>query len=528
MADTLMLANITPDQYAVAEASLIDMVRSAYPALDLRRGTAIRELQIRPDAAVLALTEQRMERLRLVTGLGTMVAAGADDTEIDAVLANFNVVRRAGTAASGVVQVRVDSARTYVLAAGFTFTAMNALQYRVSVDTTARPDAAAGETQLVQAADGSYYFNVAVVAVAAGSASNIAAGTALTADTYLYGFLTASAYSNFSGGGDGETVAEAIARIPVSLSHRGLTSRLAIEAQFRQVFDTTASPIHAVSVQGYGDPAQLRDKHNVFGTATGSRVDVYVRTFVDPVVTVFNKTGVRDALGNYTFVIGPGDAAGFALIKSVSEPDSLTLGTYAFTESRSAPGIGASHHDILESEAANTVYQTATVTVSGVPDAAATHVFKVEAYVEPALTALQTVADDRDSGSVNGDIIVRTPYICNVGVVANVYVGVGQRLDVPALKSAIAAYINTRSFVQRLTRSELARVLLDRGVGRVDLGPNGMQLTGVLRDAAGTVHELKGDALDLGAIANPAAMLVPETCVFTAETSNIHLNGLIE
>ena len=123
---------------------------------------------------------------------------------------------------------------------------------------------------------------------------------------------------------------------------------------------------------------------------------------------------------------------------------------------------------------------------------------------------------------------MRTPFICSVGVVANVYVGVGQRLDVPALKTVLARYINTRSFFQRLTRSELARVLLEQGIRRVDLGVNGMQLTGLLRDAAGTVHELQGDALDLGAIANPSAMLVPETCVFVAEPGNIHLNGIIE
>jgi hypothetical protein len=535
MADQLTLADVTQEQFDVAERIVIDLLRSAYPTLDQRRGTVIRDTLVRPDAALTALSQERVERLRRLISLSTMADDGTASVEdINRILANFNMQRQDGAASTGVVRVKVNAARTYTIPSGFTLSALTGLLYRTQGLTVVKTDAteSLGEIQLFTGTDNSYYFLLPVTADSVGSEFNIPQGTAMEPLSQLYGFVSAIAYTNFSDGHDAESIASAISRIPAAISHRGLTNRTAIEAQLRDRFNGTAIALEAVSVLGYGDAGQLRDKHNVFGVAVGGRVDVYPRTFGLPVVRVLEKTGTRSAQGIYTFDIDVSEAPGYYAIRTITDKDSVALSSYLYTETRSASGLDQTRHDIDITdpviETAYTVFQAATITVSGVPDNAATHVFKVELYCAPGLEAIQTYVDDPAVRNIAADLLVRSPLVCLVTCTATLYYATHESLDLVDLQRKVAAYINSRSFVSRLTRSEIVSVLLAHGVKRVDLDSAGLRLEGRIRDASGVWHTLTGDSLDLTSIQDANVLLVPETCVFAAEIQNIHLVGVAE
>ena len=524
------LNSITQDQYSAAEAIVIDSLRTAYPNFDLRQGTALRELLVRPEATISAQRSADTQELQSVMSLSTMAATGtATAAQVDAVLANFNMTQMAGTVATGTVVVKVSTARVYTVGAGAIFTTLSGLSFTTLTAVTAQQTPVPGTAQLFTATDGTFYVLVPVTSSGTGSQYNIASGTALSPTVPLFSFISASAYSPFSGGTDGETIAQAQSRIPAALSHRGLTSRTATEAQLRDNFNGSAVTIQAVSVQGYGDVGQIRDQHTALGISVGSRVDVYTRNFVAAPITTLQYTGTLVSPGVYTFKIPAADAPGFYAIRTISDATGVAVGSYIFTETRGADGLSETFHDIdlnnIQVETAYTVWQNSIVTVHGVPAGTPTYTFKVELYQNPGLQAIQSYMDDPAVRPSGADYLARSPLICLVSCKAAVYYSAANPVDPTVLAQKLAAYINSRSFVARLTRSELISVMLANGVTQVDLGATGMTLNGSVRGADGTVYQLAGDTLDISGIQDGNNLVAPATCVFLVEPQNIVLQG---
>jgi len=457
------------------------------------------------------------------------------------ILSNFGTALGAGTKAAGSVKVNVLYSRSYIISSGFTFTAVSGASFVTTASYTFSPDPVDGEEQL-NTCDGGYYFILPVEAEEAGTTYNIAKSTALSITSNLYGFVAASAYFAFSGGTDSESVASVLARLPASLSHRGLTSCTAIEAQLRAELTDTDIVLQALSVQGYGAPAQHRDRHNVLGISVGGRADVYVRTFTGPSVLLLTKTGTRVSDGTYSFNITADDAPGFCTIHRIADPgddgSSGALGSYEFTESRGASGLETTWHDIdVDSnyvETHGTVYQTSTVTLTEVPDSAATREFSVEVFTTPGIAYIQNFMDSPiRARNVAADFLVRSPLVCLVTLTANVICTPGtssaSASEVAAeLCTQATAYINSRSFCGRLTRSELVKVLMaNSSVSHVDMSAQGMKITGTVVDALGVSHTLSGDAIDISAIRDPESLLTAETCVFMADPDGIQIQGLL-
>jgi hypothetical protein len=541
---SIQLTDITQDQYDAAEAVLIDLVRAAYPSFDLRRGTVLRDLLLRTSAQIVARDEALMEELRqkqsliaLAENAGTVDADDAD--AVNAILSNFNMTRDTGANASGQVLVRVSGDRLYTVAEGFIFTSLAGNTYDVVDSVVARttPDELANEQQLYLSDDGSYYyFFVTVQSTAPGADYTLQAGDALNAGSSLYGFIAAEAYAEFSQGLDDETIAEAITRIPAAISYRALESRISIEAKLRDEFNSAAFRIQDVAVQGYGDAAQLRDKHNPMGFAVGSRVDVYAKTFTTPHKVTIQKTGTRVAPNTYQIALSATDAPGYYAIRAISEVEATTapavgfgalptFGSYAFDEVRQPSGVADTFHDIDSAsvpEIAFSVWQQGSVVITGVPHSEAEREFKVELYTAPGLAAMQSFVDSELVRNLEADYIVRCPLICMVELHAYVYYSAAYPVDVPTMQHNLANLINTRPFGYTLTRSELVQQLLSDGATRVDLGEvHGMQLKGNVIDGSGVRHTLERDALDIQLIEDASTLLVPATVVFGAEDLNL-------
>lgn len=529
------ITTVTQTSYDVAEQALITMIRATYPTLDLRRGTVIRDLLIRPSATVYAYNTQLMADLQAKQSL-TLLAANpsATDADVNAILSNYGTSLRAGTMSSGYIILRFTQPSIYNINTGAQYTAISGQIFEATASYVIRENAAvgAGEIMLYPEASGTgttdYYGIIPVTAVETGSTYNIAAGTALEPSASLYSFISATAYSDFSGGTDAETASQAISRLPSVLSYKALESTTSIDSVLR----TNYPAVTATSTQGYSDRMQLRDKHNPFGIAVGSRVDIYARTFDTPSVSIINKTATYNtATGTYSFSLTSGEAPGMYYIKSVSEPGSATVaGSYAFLVARSAYLANNASHDIDAGYAADyafSMYQTLDVTVHGIAYAGAAHEFKVEVYSAPAISELQAYVDDPATRNKNADYMVRIPPICLVKLNLVAYYSKSQPIDTGAIKTAVADYVNSRSFVRRLTRSELACIVKSMGVIRVDF-TNGMTLTGSISGASGTIYNLQGDTLDLELVYNPAELLAPETCVFGMSVADITISEVAE
>lgn len=544
MSEISRLDSITESSFDDAVAATVDLLRTARPDLDLRAGTAVRALVVEPAATAAAALSGDIESLRRAISVESLLDGhGVSATDANAVLSNFGVSLRVGDKATGLVRIVRSISADTSLALGTTFTDVSGNAFVSTRTVRASLDPVGDEEQLVGRGDGTYYYTVPVESVSAGTGSNVVQGTEFTLDTSISGLVFCDAYADFTGGTDGENVAAAVARIPSALAYRGLTNGLSTHATLAAGLPD-ASQLRAVSCVGYRRRAMLRDKHNTLNVSVGGRADVYVRTFDAPTTVTFVSRGVRvpsdDGSVDYDVPI-PDDYAGFYAVKRIGRAEYSDIQSSLRHELVREPVDPAAWgwHDIDVSldacELAWSTWQRAHVRVHDlarypmedggvyVPQDEAD--FKVELYYAPGVPEMQALVDSPDVRNVVADHVVRTPPICLVDVVATVYRRRGTDVSPRYLEDVVAAYINSRSFTGRLTRSELANVLLQHGVESVDLGAGGMQLSGRVNGADGVWYELHGDVLDTTTAIGPdRAMLADDTVVFAAEADAVHIS----
>lgn len=538
-------AELTEDAHAAAVEAAVDLLRTKHPDLDLRAGTAVRALVVEPGAVLDASMRDVVNRLRTALSLNAMAReATVPREDAEAVLSNFGVALGGGTKATGRVRVNLVAVAPVTLRAGVFFTSEDGISFVVTETVSAAFEPAAGEERIRAAEDGSFYFTVPVEAVEVGANGNIRQGHALSTTAMVANYDSAEAWSDFSGGEDGESVAAAVARIPSALSSRGMTNALSVRARFAASLPDP-SVLRAVSCVGHRDRAMLRDKHNPLGLAVGGRVDVYARLFDAPGVVSFEVTGTldhvetdEDGTGVYRIVLPA--YPGFSAVKFVGPADQPDRqGSLQYELIRTAVEGATNDHDFDTSsdtcEIAWSAYQGAELLVrdssdygSHVVTAAATErpatkAFKVDLFWTDGIRALQSLVDDPAVRNVAADYVVRAPALCLVSMTADVRLRPGVAVTARGLAEAVEAYINTRSFTDRLTRSELANILLQNGAESVDLSAGGMYLGGRVCGADGRWYFTEGDALDLTDLGPDRAMVTPGTTVFASEPGSVQI-----
>lgn len=530
---TITLDDITKEKFDEQADLMIDMIRSKYPRLDLRRGTVLRDLLVNPDASVASVfSEQAAEQRNSASLLRLLEREEAGETvdadDVNAILSNFDMESLSGTKATGIVRVVVSSENNYTLLEGFEFRSdINGVSFTVDKDTTASVDPSSDQTKLYTGA--SNWFLVNVTCSTVGANGNIGQGEALTPQSPIYGFLSATAYKTFSGGSDVEALAKTVDRIKPSLSVRSLTSRTAVESILRDKFDDTDHPIVAVSVCGYGNEAQRRDKHNAFGVAVGGRSDVYVRNFTNLPTKAVTLSGSYEN-GVYTLDVPASEVPGMCSVYRVSDPTSDALASYQHSEEWYADGVSGTWHDIDVSkdphEAFNTEFRGVRITVSGVQGDDPGKEFRVEFVYAPNIVRMQEYVDDDAVRNTGSDFLVRGPVVINVSVSAVVRYEYSTPFDVSAAIDKICEYVNTSGFVGRLTRSEVAAILKNMGAKSVDLYNEDEMLHGYGYDAYGRMFELHGDALDVENARTADGMVTRDTCVFVVEPGNVQIRTI--
>ncbi len=524
--------DLEQNDLVASEQYLVNIIRARYPHLDIRSGTALRDLLVTPDAALHAVFSKQAAEQRKVSSLQSLLEALAsgetvDTEDVSRIMSNFNISSTAGTSARGSVRVVVSSARSYSIQRGFRFDTLDGISFTADSSVVATEQPVNDNDIKLYRGTSNFYFIVPVTCKTTGSSGNIAAGTALSIASSLSGFVAASAYGDFSGGADTEDLSSVKARIPVALSNRGLLTATSVEATLRDRFDETDHPIVAVSVVGYGNPAQLRDKHNAFGVGVGGRADIYVRNFTAPYTrTVQADFKFDEKIGKLCADIA---VPGMYNVASVSDSDTDALSSYAFSTEYTSPDQLPDGHDFDVSsdgtELAGTVWRTCRVLVEPTAGSKDDKVLSVGMICLPMATDIQSYIDDPSVRNVGVDYVVRCPAVCRVSINAVCRYEYGLVFDVDAAKSALANYVNTTGFVGRITRSEIACVLQASGAKSVDIN-DAYMLTGYVVDAKGVTHKLSGDALDLDDIEVPTSMLTKDTCVFSTTVGNINITAV--
>jgi len=551
---TITLDDITQEAFDAAAETVISGIKAYNRKLDTRDGTVLRDLLVNPEAAIEGVLSRQIDEARKCSSLKMLQEAQdageeVDQEDVNAILSNFNIKPHSGTYAKGIVKVVVsDGTVAYSVAEGERFATVEGLEYEAIEQITAvyegiRNPTITPNAKLYSGAAG-YFFLVPVVAAEYGSSGNIRQGTSLTPVSLVSSFVMAEAYEDFSGGSDVEPLSAIIDSIPSGLSIRGFVNRTATEGMLRQQFDDGEFPMVAVSAVGYGNKAQIRDRHNLFGVAVGGRVDVYVRNFSNFFTDTKIVTGTRESDGVYRLSVPAGMFPGACWVKSVSDPFSKSenedvLNSLSFSAARTSDVSGTWHDfDCAQSpiEAFNTVWQGFDIVLDKVPADIGTsdssgsndswseeRDFKVTVYSLPQAAELQEFVDRDDVRSVSTDVVVRCPIICNVSVNVNAQYDPKHPIDPGTAKEKIRMYINGLGFVGRLTRSEIVQILKNMGAVSVEMPIQNM-LYGELHDAAGVRHVLSGDALDVSSIEDGSVMLTKDTVVFCADDSNIQIS----
>ena len=542
----ITLEDITQDAFDAASETVISGIKAYNRKLDTRDGTVLRDLLVNPEAAIEAVTSGQIAEVRKSSSLKLMKEAQdsgeeIDQDDVDAILSNFNVKRTSGTPAKGIIKVVVsDGSVAYSVAEGEVFQTVDDIGFAADIQVIAAAEGVSGpalspNARLYSGAAG-YFFLVPATAVEYGANGNIAQGTSLTPSSQVASFVMAEAYKDFGGGSDVEPLSAVIESIPAGLSIRGFVNKTAAEGMLRDEFDGGGNPIVAVSAVGYGNAAQLRDRHNVFGVGVGGRIDLYVRNFSN-FYTVTKTIKGSGANGSYEIDVPASAFPGACWIKSVSDPftsygDEDALNSLAFEAERTAD-VSSTWHDFdcsrSPAEAANTIWQGFRIHLENVPQDiegggwSLERDFKVTAYCLPQADEIQAYVDRDDIRSVSTDVVVRCPIVCNVSVNANVQYDPKNPIDEGVAVDKVRTYINGLGFVGRLTRSEIVQILKNLGATSVEM-PTQNMLYGVLHDANGTRHVLSGDALDVSSIEDGHAMLTKDTVVFCAEDANIQIS----
>ena len=397
----------------------------------------------------------------------------ADDTTVDDVLSNWGVTRKQGTQSVGEVSIVVSSSTSVTISSGSIFESAG-LRFITNSSYTSTTNASAVTTGndrlMTKLSDGNYLFTVFVTAAAVGSDSKITSGTLVVPNAPIPNYVSSYATSDFSDGTNTETNTELVNQLQDGIAAKALSNRVNMRALLRSL--TSYSTVTNQSIVGYGDAEMLRDQHSLFPISYGGRVDWYIRgqEALATVGVVKDATLISvDSSGNGTwqFAVLKEDAPGFYEVTRILVAGSDPVAGETFNVLSDVRGLDLTGSGFIpdivdQKEGAFSSYQTATIQfVDTETDASSLSLgtsqkYDVEMSTTPYVSALQSYMSSRDVRSFGSDVLIKAPVPCFVDITLTVNKSTADaEPDVAAMKNAIAAAVNSVSFIGRLDSSRL-------------------------------------------------------------------------
>jgi len=298
----------TETQESIAR-TLQQFLTEQYPSLDWNVGTVLYDLLIKPASATFADQYAFAENVRENMALSLVLAQDSPDPDlVDALLSNYNVVRRQGRSATGTLNVYTNSDQNIFVPVGSIFLCNGVQLFPIKSYVGVSGEIVEEDTdeisyiQMRDVGDGRKVF--AITAQTAEALETVlSAGLACTSDLGNTRISDVETASTFTGGAVEETTDQLLERAQSGVNSNVVTGRDNIRELLRRQENYN---VLDAQVFGMGDDLQLRDATNNAGISSGGRLDVYVKTAPIPIVSRATLEGTKED-GVWTIVI-PADS----------------------------------------------------------------------------------------------------------------------------------------------------------------------------------------------------------------------------
>lgn len=243
---------LTPTSAEIVEAELLakQVLEAEYPTLDLREGTGLRDLVLRPVAYAFALLKKANDYYFA----GNSISGVNDSTNsemVDDILSNWFLTRNTGTQA--VINARMFFARSknVTIPSSVYFSTDGELKFYPSSTQTFQASSLSYDSY-----QNEYYVDVELVAENPGTQYNIGEGSLLYFTNFDPYFLHGEINYLAQISTDPETNTQFINRASSAISTRNLINRPSVLSNLQETFNM----LSRIQVIGYGDFGMIRDQ----------------------------------------------------------------------------------------------------------------------------------------------------------------------------------------------------------------------------------------------------------------------------
>jgi hypothetical protein len=284
-----VIPGLQPTSQEILEAELLckQILEAQFPDLDLREGTGLRDLVLRPSALLLTLVKKGVDQYFTQNTLN-----GVDDstpTEVlDSILSNWFLTRKIGI--KSVISARLYFARkkNVSVSSSTYFSTDNTVKFLPSESISYSADAMTFDSY-----SNEYYIDIELVAEKEGTDYNISSGSLLYFSNFDPYFLRAEINYLKSESINSETNSEFIERSKTAISTRNLINVPSVDSNLKAEFNY----IDRLLVVGMGDEEMIRDQIRVVFEPSVPRTPIsMVYSSSEAVITMPDhgyKTGQR-------------------------------------------------------------------------------------------------------------------------------------------------------------------------------------------------------------------------------------------
>jgi hypothetical protein len=263
-----VVRRIGPDPFTVDLSTFInDRLRQAFPELATKEGDALADLLNKPASLLWDPIVREIKRVRL--GLSFRDTSLLTIEEAEALGANLFSERRRGEFSRGVARVFFTQAQNIAVSPINFATDRTGLHYFPTEIQSIRTE----EMLLNVSDDGLFYFDINVIAEAAGDSYNIEPNS-LVSIANVSAAVRVGNPRRFSFGEDEDTAQEYIDRAKGELTERSLVTLRGISAKVTKSFPE----VRRLNVVGFNDPEMQRDI--IKGGGLGPAISAGIRGFV--------------------------------------------------------------------------------------------------------------------------------------------------------------------------------------------------------------------------------------------------------
>lgn len=521
-------------------ATFSQLMQERHPEVELTRGV-FHDLVIYFNSVLNAAIKENIDRVLASNSLQTIAAnpALADDTLVDKVLSNYNLVRDTGSYAVGEARIVLSLPIQTAISADVTFTA-DGIAFKPTQTFVALPPGTAAvndnERVMLAVGDGTYVVNILLQATAIGTTGNIRRGTKLTPDTVLNNTNAAYAANDFVSGAEPLTNAEYISKLATGIAAKTIGGRQNFVATLRS--QPAFATVPHFSILGCGDPEQQRDQHSLFPVSGGGKVDIYTQTHTAAqerehiLEAVYVGPGATGTI--WQVAISRDLAPGFYEIARAAKPLSTTATGYEVVfDARQVDLTGLDFSPDIRDyvEGAYTRYQTAIVrfedtdTLStGLTVNTSRALYSITTLSLPLIGDMQDFLSDRDNRCRASDVLVKAAVPCFTKISFEIRKDANATdIDPAPIKAAIVAAVKNVGFSGQLHASVIAGAVYPFLTGRAALGA--IDMFGRIRRPDGSVVYVRDDTL-LRIPNDPARLVTGRTTAFLIGVDDITITNV--